>query len=89
VPGERVRSLVLDDGTVVVANGVTQNVTVDVAGLNFSLNGGDAYPVVPFTNLGITDQQSLQGYIEGPLGGVVTGAQYPRGGEGRITIVTP
>jgi 5'-nucleotidase len=89
VPGARVRSLVLDDGTVVVANGVTQNVTVDVAGLNFSLNGGDAYPVVPFTNLGITDQQSLQGYIEGPLGGVVTGAQYPRGGEGRITIVTP
>jgi 5'-nucleotidase / UDP-sugar diphosphatase len=89
VPGARVRSLVLDDGTVVVANGVTQNVTVDVAGLNFSLNGGDAYPVVPFTNLGITDQQSLQGYIEGPLGAVVTGAQYPRGGEGRITIVTP
>jgi 5'-nucleotidase len=87
--GQRVRSLVLDDGTVVVANGVTQNVSVDVAGLNFSLNGGDAYPAVPFTNLGITDQQSLQGYIEGPLGGIVTEAQYPRGGEGRITIVAP
>jgi 5'-nucleotidase / UDP-sugar diphosphatase len=89
VPGARVRSLVLDDGTVVVAGGVTQGVTVDVAGLNFSFNGGDAYPAVPFTNVGITDQQSLQGYIEGPLGGVVTAAQYPRGGEGRITIVTP
>jgi 5'-nucleotidase len=87
VPGERVRSLVLDDGTVVVDGGVTQDVTVDVAGLNFSLNGGDAYPAVPFTTLGITDQQSLQGYIEGPLGGVVTAAQYPRGGEGRITII--
>jgi 5'-nucleotidase / UDP-sugar diphosphatase len=86
-PGQRVRSLVLDDGTVVVANGVTQDVTVDIAGLNFSLGGGDAYPVVPFTNLGITDQQSLQGYIEGPLGGLVTAAQYPRGGEDRITIV--
>jgi 5'-nucleotidase/UDP-sugar diphosphatase len=86
-PGQRVRSLVLDDGTVVVANGVTQDVTVDIAGLNFSLGGGDAYPAVPFTNLGITDQQSLQGYIEGPLGGLVTAAQYPRGGEGRITIV--
>jgi 5'-nucleotidase len=89
VPGERVRSLVLDDGTQVVANGVTQGVTVDVAGLNFSLNGGDAYPAVPFTTLGISDQQSLQGYIEGPLGGIVTEAQYPRGGEDRITIVTP
>jgi 5'-nucleotidase / UDP-sugar diphosphatase len=88
-PGQRVRSLVLDDGTVVVADGITQDVTVDVAGLNFSLNGGDAYPAVPFTNLGITDQQSLQGYIEGPLGGIVTAAQYPRGGEGRITIVGP
>jgi len=88
-PGQRVRSLVLDDGTVVVANGVTQNVTVDVAGLNFSLNGGDAYPAVPFTTVGATDQQSLQGYIEGPLGGIVTEAQYPRGGEGRITIVAP
>jgi 5'-nucleotidase len=88
-PGQRVRSLVLDDGTVVVADGVTQDVTVDVAGLNFSLGGGDAYPAVPFTTVGATDQQALQGYIEGPLGGVVTEAQYPRGGEGRITIVAP
>lgn len=88
-PGQRVRSLVLDDGTVVVANGVTQDVTVDLAGLNFSFNGGDAYPAVPFTTVGATDQQSLQGYIEGPLGGVVTAAQYPRGGEGRITILAP
>jgi 5'-nucleotidase len=88
-PGERVRELVLDDETVVVTGGVTQDVTVDVAGLNFSLGGGDAYPAAPFTTLGISDQQSLQGYIEGPLGGVVTTAQYPRGGEGRITIVGP
>lgn len=88
-PGERVRSLVLDDGTVVVENGVTQNVTVDIAGLNFSLAGGDAYPAVPFTTLGISDQQSLQGYIVDALGGVVTEAQYPTGGEGRITILSP
>ncbi|MGH9214526.1 MAG: bifunctional metallophosphatase/5'-nucleotidase [Acidimicrobiales bacterium] len=88
-PGERVRSLVLDDGTVVVAGGVTQDVTVDLAGLNFSFNGGDAYPAVPFTTVGATDQQSLQGYIEGPLGGLVSGVQYPRGGEGRITIIAP
>lgn len=87
IPGERVRELVLDDGTVIVAKGVTQDVTVDVGGLNFSLNGGDAYPAVPFTTIGITDQQALQGFIENTLDGLVTAAQYPRGGEGRITIV--
>ncbi|MGI9613800.1 MAG: bifunctional metallophosphatase/5'-nucleotidase, partial [Acidimicrobiales bacterium] len=85
-PGERVRELVLDDGTVIVTGGVTQDVIVDIVGLNFSLGGGDAYPAVPFTNLGISDQQSLQTYIEDTLGGSVTAAQYPRGGEGRITI---
>ena len=85
-PGERVRELVLDDGTVLVTGGVTQNVTVNIVGLNFSLGGGDAYPAVPFTNLGISDQQALQTYIEDVLGGSVTAAQYPRGGEGRLTI---
>lgn len=85
--GERVRELVLDDGTVIVTGGVTQDVTVDLVGLSFSLGGGDAYPAVPFVNLGISDQQSLQSYIEDGLGGSVTGAQYPRGGEGRITIL--
>lgn len=85
-PGQRVRTLILADGTIVVENGVTTNVTVDVAGLSFSLNGGDAYPAVANTNVGITDQQSLRGYIAGPLGAVVTAAAYPRGGEGRITI---
>ncbi len=85
-PGQRVRSLVLDDGTVLVADGVTQDATVDLVGLNFSLGGGDAYPAVPFTTLGISDQQSLQRYIEEVLGGSVTAAQYPIGGEGRVTI---
>jgi 5'-nucleotidase/UDP-sugar diphosphatase len=85
-PGERVRELVLDDGTVLVTGGVSQDVTVDIAGLSFSLGGGDAYPAVPFTNVGISDQQSLQRYIEDVLGGNVTAADYPRGGEGRLTI---
>jgi 5'-nucleotidase/UDP-sugar diphosphatase len=86
-PGERVRSLVLDDGTVVVANGVTQNVTVDIAGLNFSFNGGDAYPTVPFVTIGLTDQQALQIYVQDTLGGVITAADYPVGGDGRLSIV--
>lgn len=87
IPGERVRELVLDDGTVIVTGGVTQEGTVDIAGLNFSLGGGDAYPAVPFTTLGISDQQALEEFITGPLGGLVTAADYPVGGEGRITIV--
>ncbi|MEM9564636.1 MAG: bifunctional metallophosphatase/5'-nucleotidase [Actinomycetota bacterium] len=86
-PGERVRELVLDDGTVLVTGGVTQDVTVDIAGLSFSLGGGDAYPAVPFTTVGISDQQSLQNFIENDLGGNVTAADYPRGGEGRLTII--
>jgi 5'-nucleotidase len=85
-PGQRVRELVLADGTIVVQNGVTQAVTVDVAGLNFSLNGGDAYPRVPNTTVGLTDQQSLERYIGDSLGGIVSGLDYPRGGEGRLTI---
>jgi 5'-nucleotidase/UDP-sugar diphosphatase len=86
-PGERVRTLILADGTVVVQDGVTQPVTVDVVGLNFSLNGGDAYPAVPNTTIGLSDQQALQNYIEDTLGGTVSAADYPRGGEGRLTIV--
>ena len=86
-PGERVRELVLDDGTVLVTGGVTQTVVVDIAGLSFSLGGGDAYPAVPFTTIGITDQQSLQTYIEDVLGGAVSAGDYPRGGEGRLTII--
>ena len=85
-PGERVRELVLDDGTVLVTGGVSQDVTVDIAGLSFSLGGGDAYPAVPFTNVGVSDQQSLQSFIENDLGGLVSAADYPRGGEGRLTI---
>ena len=86
-PGERVRELVLDDGTVLVTGGVSQAVTVDIAGLSFSLGGGDAYPAVPFTSVGVSDQQSLQSFIEDGLGGTVSAADYPRGGEGRITIL--
>jgi 5'-nucleotidase / UDP-sugar diphosphatase len=47
-----------------------------VAGLNFTLNGGDGFPFDgSFTTLGLTDQQVLQGYL-GSLG-TVTAADYP------------
>lgn len=92
-PGERVRELILADGTVVVTGGVTQNVTVDLVQLNFSVSGGDAQPDltaipgVTITQAPSTDQQSLQSFVEVDLGGVVSSGDYPRGGEGRITIL--
>ena len=39
----------------------------------------------PFTVLGVSYQQALTNYIENALGGEITAADYPEGGEGRIT----
>ncbi|WP_380165296.1 bifunctional metallophosphatase/5'-nucleotidase [Jannaschia sp. R86511] len=87
-PGERIRSIVLDDGTVLVADGqVVFTGTLPVASNDFSLNGGDGYPVQEFTRLGVQYQQALSQYLTDDLGGVVTAADYPVAGEGRITIL--
>jgi 5'-nucleotidase / UDP-sugar diphosphatase len=52
----------------------TQSFTV--AGLNFTLNGGDGFPFDgEFTTLGVTDQRVLQEYLGGL--GTVTAAAYP------------
>jgi 5'-nucleotidase len=87
--GERVISATLDDGTVMVSGGevAPTAVTVDIAMSAFSANGGDGYPVGarPFTTLGQTDQQTLRNFLVDDLGGVVPAADYPEGGEGRIT----
>ncbi|TVZ41055.1 5'-nucleotidase [Alteromonadaceae bacterium 2753L.S.0a.02] len=84
--GQRVRSLVLDNGTVVVANGVAADMTLTVVSNDFSLNGGDGYPALSFTRLGVSYQQALSDFISIDLGGVISAADYPVGGEGRITI---
>jgi 2',3'-cyclic-nucleotide 2'-phosphodiesterase (5'-nucleotidase family) len=89
-PGTRVREVVLDDGTVIVAAGQVQaGAALNVATIDFLARGGDQYPFggLPFTTLGVSYQQALRNYLTGPLGGVVTAAQYPAGGEGRITTV--
>lgn len=93
-PGSRVREVVLDDGRVLVANGavVAGAPAVSIATNDFSARGGDQYPFrgLPFTTLGVTYQQALRNYIEAPtwgLGGQITAADYPEGGEGRITRV--
>ncbi|MGH3756376.1 bifunctional metallophosphatase/5'-nucleotidase [Actinophytocola sp.] len=93
-PGDRVRTVTLDDGTgegtVIVQDGqVVDGPGIAVATNDFSARGGDQYPFrgLPFTTVGITYQQALADYIANPegLGGTVSATDYPEGGEGRIT----
>ncbi len=93
VAGARIVNAQLDDATVLVENGVVNNAAPDinVAIVDFLARGGDQYPFrgMPFTALGVSYQQALENYLVDALGGVVTAADYPEGGEGRITEVTP
>jgi len=89
--GSRIVDLVLDDGTVLVEDGAPTGAldTISVATIDFLLRGGDGYPFdgVDFTVLPVTYQQAFERYLIEDLGGVVTTAEYPVGGEGRITPV--
>lgn len=87
-PGERVRNVTLDDGTVVVENGqVKEGAPISVATNDFSARGGDGYPFggLDFTSVGTTYQQAVEGYVTEGLNGSITAGQYPVGGNGRIT----
>ncbi len=89
-PGGRVRDVVLDDGTVIVANGaVVPGDPVVLATVDFLADGGDCYPLagIPFTKLGVTDQQALANYVSTHLDGVISADRYPPGGESRITAL--
>jgi 5'-nucleotidase/UDP-sugar diphosphatase len=93
VPGTRVREVVLDDGTVIVTGGaVVPGPDLTIATIDFLARGGDGYPFrgAPFTSVGVSNQHALSSYIQAPsgdvgLGGLISGAQYPEGGAGRIT----
>ncbi len=89
VAGTRVQRVILDDGTAIVASGkVASGPALTVTVIDFLAKGGDEYPFrgAPFTNLGVTYQQALANYLQdrNSLNGVVTGEEYPLGGEGRI-----
>ena len=87
-PGTRVQEVILDDGTVVVSGGVVvPGPDIHVAISDFLANGGDQYPFrgAPFTRVGATYQQALATYISDGLLGSISAADYPEGGEGRIT----
>jgi 5'-nucleotidase len=89
-PGSRVREVVLDDGTVLVADGaVVDGPGVSVATNDFSARGGDSWPFrgLAFTTVGVSYQQALADYLAEDLGGAVTAEAYPEGGRGRITRV--
>ncbi len=87
-PGSRVVEVVLDDGTVLVEDGVPVEGarSIVVATIDFLARGGDEYPFGdrPFVNLGATYQQALANYLTIGLGGLVSAKEYPEGGEGRI-----
>lgn len=86
--GNRVISAILDDGTEIIQNGevVDEEMTIDIATIDFLARGGDDYPFgnAEFTLLGRTYQQALFNYITDELNGEITADAYPEGGEGRV-----
>lgn len=87
-PGSRIREVVLDDGTVLVSDGVPVEGarSIALATIDFLARGGDQYPFgnAAFVNLGATYQQSLSNFVTAGLGGLISAKDYPAGGEGRI-----
>ena len=89
-PGSRIRDVRLDDGTVIVRDGqVVPGDPVVLAITDFLAGGGDCYPLaaVEFTKLGVSYQQALADYIAEDLDGRITAAEYPAGGDNRITAL--
>ncbi len=90
VEGIRVIDITLDDGTKIIENGlvVAGAPDVNLATANFTAGGGDQYPLddLDQTLVGVTYQQALSNYIIDGLGGSITSAQYPEGGEGRAVV---
>jgi 5'-nucleotidase len=92
VAGTRVVEVTLDDGTSIVSAGaVVPGDAIDIAITDFLARGGDQYPFrgASFTALGVSYQQALANYPtaavgDGGLGGLISEADYPEGGEDRI-----
>lgn len=87
--GERVRNVVLHDGTVLVEDGeVVEGDPISIATNDFSARGGDMYPFrgADFTVVGSTYQGALERFVTSTLEGEITVEDYPEGGSGRIVI---
>ncbi len=93
--GTRIQTIELDDGTDIVTGGaVVAGDDITIATIDFLARGGDQYPYrdAPITLLGVSYQQALSNFIQaavvdGGLGGTISAADYPEGGEGRITAL--
>jgi 5'-nucleotidase len=78
--GDRVRDVVLADGTEIVKNGVLiAGPALNVATVDFLARGGDDYPFRgrDYVTLGVTYQQALHNYIVEELQGRITEDRYP------------
>ncbi|NRB52126.1 MAG: esterase-like activity of phytase family protein [Saprospiraceae bacterium] len=95
-PGiNRIVSATLDDGTPIVENYevVDGAPNVYIVTNSFTAGGGDSYDefaAAGFQNLGTSYQKVLFDFIlaEDGVNGVITAADYPEGGEGRIQTRT-
>jgi 5'-nucleotidase/UDP-sugar diphosphatase len=93
-PGTRVRNAYITNGNNGIGIPIVQNGNVvpgpalNIATIDFLANGGDQYPFrgIPFGVLGVSYQGAFADYLENGLNGVVSSAQYPQQGLGRITI---
>lgn len=87
-PGQRIRQVTLDDGTVLVRDGaVVPGVRpVNVATTDFLARGGDQSPYRgrAFATLGRSSRKALTDFVRGNLNGVIEAHAYPTGGVGRI-----
>ncbi len=92
---DRIRSITLADGAPIVADGsvVAGAPDVYIVTNSFTAGGGDAFgefAALDFINIGPSYQRVLYEYLlaEDGLNGLISAADYPVGGEGRITIET-
>ncbi|MCA1991256.1 MAG: 5'-nucleotidase C-terminal domain-containing protein [Coleofasciculus sp. S288] len=89
-PGTRVKTVILNDGTVIVEDGavVANAPTISIATIDFLARGGDQYPYggADFTSLGVTYQQALANYIQDGLNGRIAGSQYADDVSDRIFV---
>ena len=96
-PGSRIVSLVLDNGTVVVENGQSvDSVTVDMASVDFSMNGGDFYPFdqagQPVLASDFLALDAFEEFLTVQLGGQVLAADYTELADldaGRQRVIRP
>lgn len=88
---DRVEEIRLDDGTLIYDDetGFLANETFTIGLFDFLAGGGDDFPLedLMFESLGVGDKEMLTEFIINDLNGVITAADYPEGGEGRITAV--